>query len=196
MIDQMDMMSVVQKYRGDAVVIPVERAAVAWPQVSAYPQRDVSPSVMGKASSFALGLSLAQPDTKVIVFDGDGSLEMNLGTLVTIANKPPQNLYHFVLENGMYATTGGQPIPGRDKISFTAMARAAGYAAAYDFDNLEDLATQVERILAEPGPVLVCVKSTPNPRLRGQRGQEMSGGRRTITEAITELRRDLGVLSS
>jgi len=194
MIDQIDMMSVVQQYRGDAVVIPVERASVAWPQVSTYPQRDISPSVMGKASSFALGLCLAQPDTKVIVFDGDGSLEMNLGTCVTIANKPPQNLYHFVLENGMYATTGGQPIPGQDQISFTGMARAAGYASAYDFDNLEEFATQVEGILNEPGPVLVCVKTTPNPRVGRQRAQEMTSRRRRgIAEAARELRQDFGV---
>jgi phosphonopyruvate decarboxylase len=194
MIDQSDMMSVVQKHRGNAVVIPVERANVAWPQFSTYQQRDASPSAMGKASSFALGLCHAQPDTKVIVFDGDGSLEMNLGTLVTIGNKPPRNLYHFVLANGMYATTGGQPIPGRDIISFTGMAKATGYAAAYDFDNLEDFATQVERILNEPGPVLVCVKTTPNPRLGGQRAQEMgSRRRRNVADAISELRKDLGV---
>ncbi len=193
MIDQTDVMSVVQQHRGDAVVIPVERANVAWPQISTYPQRDVSPSVMGKASSFALGVCLAQPDTKVIVFDGDGSLEMNLGSLVTIANKQPRNLYHFVLENGMYATTGGQPIPGKDIISFTGMAKEAGYAAAYDFDNLEDLAIQVGRILNEPGPVLVCVKTTPNPRLGRQRGQEMSTGRRrNAAEAFREVRKDLG----
>ncbi len=193
MIDQADLMSVVEKYRGNAVVVPVERAAVAWPQISTYQQRDVSPSVMGKASSFALGLCLAQPETKVIVFDGDGSLEMNLGSLVTVANKGPQNLYHFVLQNGMYATTGGQPIPGQDMISFTDMARSAGYASVYDFDDLADLATQVEGILNEPGPVLVCIKSTPNPRLRGQRPQEMANRRPSAGEAIPILRRDLGV---
>jgi phosphonopyruvate decarboxylase len=161
--------------------------------VSTYPQRDVAHGTMGKASSFALGLALAQPDTKVIVLDGDGSLEMNLGTLVTIADKGPGNFYHFVLENGMYATTGGQPIPGKDVVSFSGLAQSAGYAAVYDFDNLEDLATQTENILSQPGPVLVCVKTTPNPRLRGQRGEETAQGRRPIRQAISETRRDLGV---
>ena len=192
MIDQMDMMAVVQNYRGNAVVVPVERANVAWPQISTYPQRDFGPSAMGKASSFALGVSLAQPNTKVIVFDGDGSLEMNLGTLVTIGNKQPRNLYHFVLGNGMYATTGGQPIPGKDIISFSGMAKEAGYAAAYDFDNLEDFATQVEKILNEPGPVLVYVKTTPNPRLGGQRAREMTPTRRrNPPEAVREVSKSL-----
>jgi len=193
MIDQLDLMAVLQRYRGNALVVPTERASVAWPGVSTYPQRDVAPSAMGKASSFALGLSLAQPGTKVIVLDGDGSLEMNLGTLVTIADKGPSNLYHFVLENGMYATTGGQPIPGKDVVSFSGLAQSAGYAAVYDFDNLEDLANQAENILSQPGPVLICVKTTPNPRLRGQRGEEMGRGRRPISQAIAETRQDLGV---
>ena len=193
MISQEDMMRVVQKHRGNAIDVPVERANVAWPAFSSYPQRDVSPSAMGKGSSFALGLCLAQPDTKVIVFDGDGSLEMNLGTLVTVANKAPKNLYHFVLENGMYATTGGQPIPGKDQISFTGMAKSAGYAVAYDFDDLEDFTTRIEKILDEPGPALVCVKTVPNPRERGQRAQEMGSRRRNITQVIPELMKDLGV---
>ena len=193
MIDQLDLMKVLQRYRGNALVVPTERASVAWPQVSTCPQRDIAPSAMGHASSFALGLALAQPDAKVIVLDGDGSLEMNLGTLVTIANKGPSNFYHFVLENGMYATTGGQPIPGKDVVSFSGLAQSAGYAAVYDFDNLEDLATQAETVLNQACPVLVCVNTTPNPRLQGQRGQEMARGRRPIRQAITDLRRDLGV---
>jgi hypothetical protein len=44
MIDQLDLMAVLQRYRGDALVVPVERAGVAWPQVSTYPQRDIVPS--------------------------------------------------------------------------------------------------------------------------------------------------------
>ena len=195
MFTQEDMMTVVQKYRGNAVVVPVERASVAWPNFSTLSQRDFGPSAMGKASSFALGVCLAQPNTKVIVFDGDGSLEMNLGTLVTIANKGPKNFYHFVLENGMYATTGGQPIPGKDKLSFTEMAKSAGYAATYQFDDLEDFATQIEKVLEEPGPVFISVKTSPNPRLRGQREQEIgSRRRRPASEAIPDLMQDLGVL--
>jgi len=195
MFTQEDMMAVVQKYRGNAVVVPVERASVAWPNFSTLPQRDFGPSAMGKASSFALGVSLAQPATKVIVFDGDGSLEMNLGTLVTVANKSPRNLYHFVVENGMYATTGGQPIPGKDRISFTEMAKSAGYAAAYQFDDLEDFATQIEKVLDEPGPVFISVKTTPNPRLRGQREQEMGPRRRRpASEVIPEMMKDLGAI--
>ncbi len=112
---------------------------------------------MGKASSFALGVCLSQPDTKVIVFGGDESLEMNLETLVTIGERGPTNWYRVVLENGMYATTGGHPIPAQNKVSFSGLAKSPGYAAAYDIHDLEAFATQPEDIPGQPGPVFVCM---------------------------------------
>ena len=194
MIDQTDMMTVVEKYRGDAVVIPVFQANKRWVEVSNHKTRDISVGgAMGKSSSFALGLALAQPDVNVILFDGDGSLAMNLGSLVTIAGQLPKNLYHFVLQNGMYATTGGQPIPGTNSLSFTDLAKAAGYAASYDFDDLEDFATNAERILNEPGPVFVCLRTIPEIRTMEQRAaQRADPNRRTAMETIADLREELG----
>ena len=113
MIDQVEMMKAIEKLRGDAVVVPVFRANVAWSKVTNNAKRDIPVGgAMGKGSSVALGIALSQPGTKVILFDGDGSLLMNLGSLVTIANKAPKNLVHFVMDNGVYATTGGQDVPG------------------------------------------------------------------------------------
>ena len=132
MINQVDLMAVVEKHRDNGVVVPTMTGSRGWNEVSNNKDRDIPiGGAMGKASSFALGLALAQPDLKVFVFDGDGSLLMNLGTLVTIAEKAPRNLYHCVLENGVYAVTGGQPIPGVNKLSFAGMAKEAGYAAAF-----------------------------------------------------------------
>ena len=67
---------------------------------------------MGGASSLGLGLALARPDRRVIVFDGDGSLLMQLGSLATIAGAAPRNLVHFLFKNGVYHTSGAQGIPG------------------------------------------------------------------------------------
>ena len=95
MIDQLELMRILDRIRGDAVVMPVFRANGAWSQVSNNPIRDVPigtqefPAVMGIGSSFALGLSLARPETKIILFDGDGSLLMNLGSLVPVYSSSP-----------------------------------------------------------------------------------------------------------
>ena len=124
MIDQLQLMQVLAELRDDAVVMPVFRANPAWNQVSKNPKLDVPigtsdfPAVMGIGSSFALGFCLARPETKVMLLDGDGSLLMNLGSLVTVGNKAPKNLYHFVMDNGVYATTGGQPGIGTGEVSW------------------------------------------------------------------------------
>jgi sulfopyruvate decarboxylase subunit beta len=194
MIDQLEMMRVIDNLRGDAVVVPTMRASVGWAESSTNMKRDISISgAMGKTSSFALGFCLAQPDTKVIVFDGDGSLVMNLGTMVTIANQAPKNLYHFVMDNGVYGTTGGQPVPGAGTTSYAGMAKESGYAHYHEFDDLEDFVTQAEQILNETGPVLVSIKTIPNIRTREQRAASRGGGMSKSTiEAISDLMDEFG----
>jgi len=95
------------------------------------------------------------------VLDGDGSLLMNLGSLVTIANMAPPNLFHFLLENGVYRETGGQPIPNAGKISFATLARDAGYANAYEFEDLESLENNMATVANQEGPTFVCLKFPP-----------------------------------
>ena len=88
---------------------------------------------MGQASSHGFGLALANPDRTVIVLDGDGSLLMNLGSLVSIADAAVTNFYHFLFVNRTYEVNGAHPVPGADKVNFEDMARAAGYAGAQSF---------------------------------------------------------------
>jgi phosphonopyruvate decarboxylase len=164
MIRQQDLMAVLNQYRGDAVVLTAESAGSNWEGVSSLAERDIHVSgAMGKAASFALGVALARPKVKVIVLDADGSLLMNLGCLVTIAGQAPRNFCHFTLENGVYATTGGQPIPNQQGVSLATMARGAGYRAAYEFDDLEEFTSRAAEILSEPGPVFVTIKTDPDP---------------------------------
>lgn len=62
---------------------------------------------MGLASSIGLGLALSLPDDHIVVFDGDGSVLMNLGTLATLARYRPPNMTHIVFDNGSLLSTGG-----------------------------------------------------------------------------------------
>ena len=64
---------------------------------------------MGLASSTGLGLALSLPEQKIVVFDGDGSLLMNLGTLSTMARYRPGNLVHVVFDNESLLSVGGFP---------------------------------------------------------------------------------------
>jgi sulfopyruvate decarboxylase subunit beta len=147
---------------GDAIVVPVYQAAQEWRAIKPdHALTYYSIGAMGQASSAALGLAIGRPDKRVIVLDGDGSLLMNLGTLVTIASQAPRNLVHFLCENGMYEANGAHPIPGRDGVSFAGLARAAGYRKVYELAELGDFEAQLAAILREDGPVFADLKLVP-----------------------------------
>lgn len=150
----------IAELRGDAVVVSTYSSAFEWIQVDPSPLNFLGVGAMGQASSHALGLALGMPDHKVIVLDGDGSLLMNLSSLVTIANAAPRNLVHFVSENGCYEANGSHPIPAQGKVDFAGLARAAGYAQVFEFDGLNKFAADLPTVLSAPGPVFATLKVT------------------------------------
>lgn len=81
---------------------------------------------MGLASSMGLGMALARPEKQVVVFDGDGSLLMNLGGLTTLARYRPRNLVHVVFDNESLLSVGGFPTATSTGSDLAAIAAAAG----------------------------------------------------------------------
>ena len=145
--------------KGDGVSVATMRAIPDWYDAGAAPRLHLdNQGCMGAAASFGLGIALAQPGRPVFVLDGDGSLLMQLGALATIAGAAPANFYHFVLVNGVYETSGHQPTPASDRIDFAAMAQAAGYQAAYEFDDIAVLRERLPSVLEQAGPVLVALR--------------------------------------
>jgi sulfopyruvate decarboxylase beta subunit len=112
---------------------------------------------MGQASSIGLGLALSLPDRKVVVIDGDGNILMNLASLATIGHHRPKNLLHFVLDNGIYASTGGQSTVS-DTVKIEEIARASGYAHSVKTNSAEELDRASRHFLSLDGPSLALVK--------------------------------------
>ena len=137
----------------------VDRVAIK-PRVLNY----TSIGAMGLDISHGLGLALGQPKKRVVVLQGDGSLLMNLGSMVTIAAVAPKNLVHFVAHNETYEANGGHPIPQRN-VDFASMARSAGYAACYDFADLDVFTQQVAHVLEQDGPVFATLHVEPSKPL-------------------------------
>ena len=162
MIDAADVFRAFQPHRGKAIVSASGRAARHWPDISTDTKRDIMlGGAMGHTAPAAFGLAMGLPDEKVVLFDSEGALLMNLGILATVAGKKPENFYHFLLDNECYATTGGQPVPSSTEISYHGMAKDAGYPSVHSFEDLEDFAINIEGILNEPGPVFVAMKILP-----------------------------------
>ena len=189
MIDNQEAVKLIDANRGEAVIVATMNAnnvRFGLPSVTTHETLDMPLSgAMGKASNFALGLALAQPERKVMVLDGDGSLLMNLGAMVTLANQTPENLCHVLFDNGVYAVTGGQPVPGSGRADWEGMAKAAGYAATFSFDNLEDLATGIGEVMAATGPVFLHL--TVTPQIENTPVQFRQRAPRTMQVAIREM---------
>jgi len=81
---------------------------------------------MGLASSMGLGIALSRPELEVIVFDGDGSVLMNLGGLTTLARYRPRNLTHVVFDNESLLSVGGFPTATSTGSDLAGIALAAG----------------------------------------------------------------------
>jgi thiamine pyrophosphate-dependent acetolactate synthase large subunit-like protein len=151
--------------RKDEIVVAVYTAAQEWIHISPSELNFTFVGAMGQGSSHALGLALGRPDRRVIVLDGDGSLLMNLGSLVTIANAAPKNFIHCVCENGTYETNGAVAIPNRGRVNFAGLARGAGYPKSYEFATLDEWEHALDGgILKENGPILVDLKMEPGEK--------------------------------
>jgi phosphonopyruvate decarboxylase len=81
---------------------------------------------MGHVSSVGLGIALAKPEQKVVVFDGDAAAVMHMGALATNCRYKAGNLIHIVLNNGVNESVGGQPSAGY-VVNLTEVAAACGY---------------------------------------------------------------------
>lgn len=188
-----EVLKVFAKHRGDAIVIP-GRGGRYWTRLSDRPGLDLplGDPAMGGHASYALGLALAQPKRKVVVFDSEGDLLMGLGVLATIAEQQPENLYHFMLDNGCYATTGGQPVPNAQNVAYDGLARSAGYSRTHRFDNLESFAIEIERILGATGPVFTWLKILPEVENRPIK-QRTRWQTRSRDQVIADFQRELGI---
>jgi thiamine pyrophosphate-dependent acetolactate synthase large subunit-like protein len=180
-------------FRENAIVVP-GRGGRYWIDQTTHPELDVplGDPAMGGHAGFGLGLALARPERKVVLFDSEGDILMSLGMLATIAEQAPPNFYHFLLDNEVYATTGGQPVPNAKNVAYDKLALAAGYPRAHAFDEVADLARELPAILGRPGPVFVALKVYPEvenaPISRRQRWQT-----RSRDQVLQDLRGGLGI---
>lgn len=121
--------------------------------------------LMGGASGLGLGIALMKPQTTVIVVDGDASLLMELGSLVTVANAKPQHFVHILMHNNTqfssiinFPTAAAEP-----DCDFAGMARSAGYQDVREIDSLDALVAALPQILTQQGATFVDLKVSSAP---------------------------------
>ncbi|MCW5603051.1 MAG: hypothetical protein KIT18_00665 [Burkholderiales bacterium] len=161
-------MKVLAARRGEAVVVcALGMAANEWWAATESEDSFYMHGAMGFAASFALGLALALPKVPVWVLNADGSLCMNLGCLLTEAAQAPENLRHFVVDNGVYQTVGAVPMVNQGRADYAGLAKAAGIPRARTISGISALEQQLPEIISEPGPSLTVLQVEPETGFLG-----------------------------
>jgi phosphonopyruvate decarboxylase len=147
----------------DVVVITMSTMKI-FPGVAPHANYVSCVPLMGGAASLGLGIAVARPDVRVWVLDGDASLLMELGSLVTVAEAMPRNLVHLVFNNRVqYGGTANLASPRAGAIDFRAMALAAGYPMAVEIDGAENMKVTLSGLPRDAGPVFGNVRIEPDP---------------------------------
>ena len=114
---------------------------------------------MGLAPAIGLGLALARPEGRTVVFDGDGNLLMNLGILAMIGGRRTPNLLHLVFDNEVYGSTGNQASPSRE-VRLDRLAAGAGYRTVAAVTTAGELEGALGSARTAEGPHFVLIKVT------------------------------------
>lgn len=187
-----DLVAAFAPYRDNALVVP-GRAGQHWLAHSEGGlDLPVGDPAMGGHAGFSLGLALAQPKRRVVVFDTEGDLLMNLGMLTTIAEQAPGNYYYFLMDNECYATTGGQPVPNSKHVAYDLIARGCGLKRTHAFTQIEEVRPMMPEILSRPGPVFVWTKVYPEVE-NNPVHKRVAWRRRTPAQVVTDTRAALGL---
>jgi thiamine pyrophosphate-dependent acetolactate synthase large subunit-like protein len=182
MMNRMACWRILARHISDEIVVAAYSSATDWLSAVDRPLNYFAVGAMGLASSHALGLALARPDKRVVVLDGDGSLCMNLGSLVTIAGVSPPNLTHFVAQNGSYEANGGHPIPNA-AVDFEGIARAAGIKRCTTISELADFEARIAGLLRQEGPVFAALLIEQGPLTAREYADMYSAKRRAAFKA-------------
>jgi sulfopyruvate decarboxylase subunit beta len=146
---RLDALAAVYPALADRVVITIMGATAA--ELQSLGHRDnffYLQHAMGLASSMGLGVALVRPDRQVIVFDGDGSILMNLGGFTTLARYRPPNLVHVVFDNESLLSVGGFPTATSTGSDLAGIAKAAGVPRTVTVETIEAFSRSFDDALA------------------------------------------------
>ena len=150
--------SVYEKLENRVVITIMGAVAAELQAVGHRPNFFYLQHAMGLASSMGLGVALTRPELSVVVFDGDGSILMNLGGLTTLARYRPNNLVHVVFDNESLLSVGGFPTATSTGSDIAGMAAAAGVPRTATVRTIDDFVAAFDDAVASQQLTTIVAK--------------------------------------
>lgn len=156
---RIDAMRAIYNRLEDCVVVTIMGAVAAELQSLGHrPNFFYLQHAMGLASSMGLGIALSRPELRVVVFDGDGSILMNLGGLTTLARYRPKNLIHIVFDNESLLSVGGFPTATSTGSDIAGIAAAAGIPRTQRVSEIDEFVSAFELAIEQPELTTIVAK--------------------------------------
>jgi sulfopyruvate decarboxylase subunit beta len=143
------------------VVTALGNASYLWSAMHHRPENFYFEDAMGLALPFSVGLALAQPSRPVVAVEGDGGLMMHMGALVTLGAARPANLTVLLIQNGVHAASGGQPLTSAS-LDLAQLARSSGIGHAENVTTLDAFDATLRAALASAGPHVLVLPTEPD----------------------------------
>ena len=143
------------------VVTALGNASYLWAAINHRPENFYVEDAMGLALPLALGLAIARPERRVVAVEGDGAILMHMGALVTLGAVAPSNLRVLLIQNGVHAASGGQPLTNAG-LDFSQLARSAGIACAKNVTTVEAFASALSSAFIEDGLQVLVLSTAPD----------------------------------
>jgi sulfopyruvate decarboxylase subunit beta len=149
---------------GALVVTALGNASYLWAAMHHTPENFYIEDAMGLALPLALGLAVAQPARRVIVVEGDGAILMHMGSLVTLGAMAPSNLTVLLIQNGVHAASGGQPLTNAT-LDLAQLARSAGVSCASNVETAAGFADVLGSAFATAALQVLVLATEPDPKV-------------------------------
>jgi thiamine pyrophosphate-dependent acetolactate synthase large subunit-like protein len=149
---------------GALVVTALGNASYLWAAMHHRPENFYIEDAMGLALPLALGLAIAQPARRVVVVEGDGAILMHMGALVTLGAVAPSNLTVLLIQNGVHAASGGQPLTNAT-LDLAQLARSAGVGHANNVETAEGFADVLGSAFAAATLQVIVLATEPDPKV-------------------------------
>ena len=149
---------------GTLVVTALGNASYLWAAIHHTPENFYVEDAMGLALPLALGLAIAQPARRVVVVEGDGALLMHMGALATLGAVAPGNLTVLLIQNGVHAASGGQPLTN-PTLDLAQLACSAGVGHATKVETAESFASALSSAFAASVLQVIVLATEPDPNV-------------------------------
>jgi sulfopyruvate decarboxylase subunit beta len=149
---------------GTLVVTALGNASYLWAAMHHMPENFYVEDAMGLALPLALGLAIAQPARRVVVVEGDGALLMHMGALATLGAVAPGNLTVLLIQNGVHAASGGQPLTN-PTLDLAQLARSAGVGHATKVETAQSFANALSSAFAVSVLQVIVLATEPDPNV-------------------------------